>query len=456
MKEIISKLKYISQSKNIHEMIIRTPGSYIEFLVFFPLLLMLVLPLYQLIYSSILPPAPFFSDSSFGISVNTVSMILVMQGVLFLILKHAKNAECGVKTGLKQSFRDNIPMVFFGFMMLMMIVSTCINGFTDYALNGDAYRRESLFTYILYFAVFFFLSAKIQQEVFKRILLYAFIFASIPLAVCVYIDFDIVPMNAFMYKLDFLGVFSNSNHYAYYLTMVLLVSAVLYIKEKNAVLKTLSMLSFVINTMILIMNNTFGCYLAVFGGLIFNCIVISLTEKKFNKRTLILPLIYLLITFILSFRFYTFMSNFTAMFMDFSSIIFEEEDAFDAGSGRWKLWVTTAECIAEKPVFGWGVEGVADSLLAVTNGLNIRTHNEFLQYAAFFGIPAGIAYICGAFSVFMNGLKNKFRLDMYSTAALVAAFGYLFSSAFGNTMYYTSPFFFILLGIGFSVKKADK
>ncbi|MGN0631932.1 MAG: O-antigen ligase family protein [Ruminococcus sp.] len=455
MKEIISKLKSISQSKNVHEMISRTPGNYIEFLVFFSLLLMLILPLYQLIYTSVFPPAPFFLDSSFGISINTVSMILVMLGVLFLILKHAKNAECGIKLGIKQILQDNIPMVFFGFMMLMMIVSTCINGFTDYAVHGDEYRKESLFTYILYFAVFYFLSTKIKLEKFKGILLYSFIFASIPLAVCVYIDFDIVPLNAFMYKLDFLGIFSNSNHYAYYLTMVILVSAVLYIKEKNAVLKILSMFSFIINTLILIMNNTFGCYLAVFAGLIFNCVVVSLTEKKFNKRTLMLPLIYLLLTFIMSFRFYTFMSNFTAMFSDLSSIIFEEEDAFDAGSGRWKLWVTTAECIAEKPLFGSGVEGVAESLLAVTEGRIDRTHNEFLQYAAFFGIPAGIAYICGAFSVFLNGLKNKFRLDMYSIAALVAAFGYLFSSAFGNTMYYTAPFFFILLGMGFSVNRAE-
>lgn len=60
MKKIISTLKSISRSRNIHEMINRTPESYIEFIIFFPVLLMLILPLYQLIYTSVFPPAPFF------------------------------------------------------------------------------------------------------------------------------------------------------------------------------------------------------------------------------------------------------------------------------------------------------------------------------------------------------------------------------------------------------------
>lgn len=71
-------------------MISRTPVSYIDFFAFFPMLLMFLLPVYQLVYTSIFPPNEYFLDSSFGISVNAVSIILVFLGVLFIILKAAK------------------------------------------------------------------------------------------------------------------------------------------------------------------------------------------------------------------------------------------------------------------------------------------------------------------------------------------------------------------------------
>ena len=50
--------------------------------------------------------------------------------------------------------------------------------------------------------------------------------------------------------------------------------------------------------------------------------------------------------------------------------------------------------------------------------------------------------------VFLRGLKYKPSLDGYSITALVASFGYLVSSFFGNTTYYITPFLFILLGLG--------
>lgn len=56
-------------------MISRTPVSYIDFFAFFPMLLMFLLPVYQLVYTLIFPPNEYFLDSSFGISVNTVSML---------------------------------------------------------------------------------------------------------------------------------------------------------------------------------------------------------------------------------------------------------------------------------------------------------------------------------------------------------------------------------------------
>ena len=86
-------------------------------------------------------------------------------------------------------------------------------------------------------------------------------------------------------------------------------------------------------------------------------------------------------------------------------------------------------------------------ILTETN-ISDRPHNEFLQYSAFFGIPATVFYVAGILAIYLKALKNKYKLDIYAKASLITAFAYLVSSLFGNTMYYTTPYLFILLGIG--------
>lgn len=452
MKEIIIKLKK-NKKANVLDIIHVLPESHIEFFAFFPMFFMMIKPLYELIFASSVLPVRYILYYSFGIIINNMNAAAVVFGIFFLILRIAKDYTNGLKPFPGRFFKNNIPMIFFCFMVIMMIVSTCINGFTDAAVFGDGYRKESLFTYIIYFLIFFFVSSGIKQTKYKSILLYTFIICSIPIAVCVYINFDFVPLTALWWKQQFTGVFDQFNHYGYYMTMVILVSAALFVKEKNTALRMISLLSMSINMSVLIMNNTFGCYLAVFAGLIFNCIVVSITSRKFIKLSLLPIAIFVIYTFILSFRFPTIFSNFIVLVSDVGSIVSSKEGSGNAGTGRWTLWTITVECIKEKPLFGFGVEGIAERLWEESNRINDRSHNEFLQYAAFFGIPASISYICGAFSVFWNGLKNKYNLDIYTIAALAASFGYLFSSVFGNTMHYTAPFFFILLGLGFSVNK---
>lgn len=128
----------------------------------------------------------------------------------------------------------------------------------------------------------------------------------------------------------------------------------------------------------------------------------------------------------------------------------ETSKADSAGTGRWGLWKNTLKYISERPVIGWGIEGIAERLELDSGGLNNRPHNEFLQYAAFFGIPAAVLYICGLAGVFIHSWKKRFEIGKYSVACLSVAFTYIFSSLFGNTMFYTAPFLFIFLGLGFA------
>ena len=171
-----------------------------------------------------------------------------------------------------------------------------------------------------------------------------------------------------------------------------------------------------------------------------------------------MTVIFVLISLVMSIWYDTIFSNLFTFSKDVATITSSsstEATAKSAGTGRWELWVYTVEFIKEKPLFGWGLEGTTKQLGELV-GHTDRPHNEYLQYAAFFGIPASIAYICGVFSVFLNGLKHKYELDIYTITALIASFGYLVSAAFGNTMYYTSPAFFILLGLAFNTRKCGE
>lgn len=130
---------------------------------------------------------------------------------------------------------------------------------------------------------------------------------------------------------------------------------------------------------------------------------------------------------------------------DLSSIISGSDDAGGAGSGRWGLWVITADRISDRPWLGWGAEGICDGLLEPGN--TERSHCEPLMYAAYFGIPAMVCYLAGVFATFVGAWRRRRTIDPTSVACACAAFSYFVSSCFGNMYFYTTPFYFILLGM---------
>lgn len=443
--KISSQFKAIVKSKTFSEMLENIPWVYIEFLAFFPLLLFVLTPLLQLIHVFIDPYAHSVAYATKTSAAFICAATLGMTGVLLYILKHVHTYG---KPSLKSVIKQNIPMVFFCFLILMIIISTLINGFTDKALYGDIYRQESFFEFIGYFAVYFLSATIVSDKRLKAVLLYTLISASIPVAIVTILDSRFFNIPALNQCSGASGVFHQFNHYAYYLIIVILISSVLFVKEKKPWARVLCMAAFLINNVMLVINDTFGCYLACFIALVFAAVFISITEKKFNIMSVVMVVIFIAISGIMSIWEQAISSNIFTFAGDIGNVIEDPGNADKAGTGRWTLWTHTMGYITEKPIFGFGVEGINERLALETHNVNDRPHNEFLEYAVFFGIPAAVAYICGVFSVYLSGLKNRAKLDLYEIAALAAAFAYLVSSVFGNTMYYTAPFLFIMLGLG--------
>lgn len=400
----------------------------------------------QLILFSIVPLIRSFSSELFkyfGLVNDIFSVFSVISLVMFFLYIGKSISEHRRFSSI--CIQNRITFVCFAVFMMMMLVSTFINGFTTYARIGQWYRNESLSTYFLYFLVFFASGVCIRTRKTKAVIMRIFVLCSVINALLALSE-----QGSHQIK----SVFFQFNHYGYYLTMSILACAGCVVWEKSILWRILGGASFVLLTIALIINDTFGCYLAVLAGLIFIVICDKIVHGKFRKIPIVLLLSYGLITFLMSFKYNTILTNFMTLFLDLSNIAKNNEESAHAGTGRMKLWRLTIDRIREKPIFGYGVEGITDYLQENT-GYNNRTHNEYLQYTAFFGIPAAISYVVGVFCVFLAGLKQKTKLNSEMLIALSAAFGYCVSAFFGNTMFYTAPYFFMFLGLGFSTSRED-
>lgn len=440
-----NEAKTFMSSRTLGEIAENIPWRWVYFVFFLPIFAFALNPLIKIISSLINPPYDdFFGfDIDYSIFISQIdefAIITYFFGIILFIIKSIHN-----KNTLKEFAKENISFMFFIALVLIMIISTIKNGLDYYVLNGDIYRRESLFTFIMYFLVFYFSASQMKAERLKAILIYVYLAGSAVIGVCAIIHSCITELEAFSMNAGLATIFSNSNHYGYFLLIAICLSSATFIFEKNIALKIFSLAVFILNNVVLIINDTFGCWLAASVTLLSECIFICICRKKFDLLSAIPFIVFMLIAFIMGFWYDTIFAQVIKLFVEVGKIAENDEDAGATGSGRWRLWVYTMQYISEKPILGWGVEGIADKLYEA--GGNSRPHNEYLQYCAFFGIPAGIIYIIGVALAFIKCLKNRLNIGIFSFAAFVAAVGYAISACFGNTMYYTAPFFFIFLGM---------
>ena len=441
MQSVREQYHAVMHAKSAREFFQNIPWGFIEILAAVPAAVFILSAFYQLIVILTVP---------YGYSAATAfarKIGLIFGGLMIILYAGKKTAEGEQAVDF---CRRSKPFVFFLAVMFLMVISTCINGFTPKALHGDVYRNESLFAFLMYFGIYYFCCSVIGRKKIKVLLEYLFVFVTFSVNGTVLFATYVLNNRAF-YTDELLGIFSQFNHYGYYLLLTIVLSSALTLLETNRVLKCICFLNFVSGTVLLIINNTFGCFLSCIAALIFSVIAVSVYRRKFSWGAAGMLLMFLLITFLMSFWMTTFFSNLIWLKNDIAAISSgDEEQLAYAGTGRWALWRETVQSIRERPLFGWGVEGIQDRLY-IASGIyqNNRPHNEYLQYAAFFGVPAALLYLCGLFSLLCAAWKNRRITDGYSVAALCTAAAYLCSALFGNTMHYTAPYLFIFLGLSF-------
>lgn len=337
-------------------------------------------------------------------------------------------------------------------VLIFAIISAFLATDKELAFWGTLYRNEGLTMYLTYASIYICCKTikKLQK---KRILLFVFCFSIALLSIMTQIQASPTLISALgeigqHLSADgpgivvFASIFFNTNHYAYILTLAILGFAGLFALT-NGWLQYLSLALFSFNLCALIVNKTFGSYLAVFVGLVFLALILFLRDRKLLRNGIILISLFITLSIVCDLNGIGIISD------DFSTLQNDVSNSFkddNSTSRRIALWKQAFEFILQKPVFGHGPEGLHH--LYYSSGFdNDRPHNEYIQMAAFHGIPALCMYLGSLASLLVFCLENLKKLPKEFIVLGGMVFAYCASAFFGNTMYYTTPYFIIFLAL---------
>ena len=236
-------------------------------------------------------------------------------------------------------------MIILLIFMVWTFISTILSKDTNQALFGTEYRKDGYISYLAY-AGFFSCAFLIKSKENKKVLINFFVSTAIVNIILV----ELWNMGICRYIIEPREInrtcFFNSNHYGYYLTLATIAANFLFVIEKNKIIKSVYVVYYLFLLYYIMLNNTFGCYLAIaftliaFGGY---CIY----HKQKRIIALISIIIFILIPIVNPKVNKIVFNNINSLISDLSNlkIGIQTKDSEEAvvraeagGSGRIKLW----------------------------------------------------------------------------------------------------------------------
>ena len=382
--------------------------------------------------------------------------------------------QCSVRYGRayfrKKFLRDPWNLLFAAILFWSVVTSlTAVK--QEIALFSYAYRYEGLLSYFAYAGIYI-SGSLIRNEDKRRRLIDFFLIIAAILAFVTFLsqqpgnEQTILARNGWVGAWS--GTFINTNHYGYYLCLVLMLSAGRMVHAKNIGAKLLFLGSFILNTLILLKNNSFGPFLAVSVGLVGYFVIVTIRDGIEKSWWLVLPFAFFFILDAVEnnstmIRMYGTTWNEFLKVMNFvtgsggAAAEGGEEalkDIGEAGSGRMNIWRAAYNVWKEHPVIGCGPENVPMEMYAAL-GAYEATHNEYLQVLAEMGIIGFLLYWGGHITFFTYNCIRMKKISDTSLIAYGAAAAYLVSAAFGITITVSEVFFFFVLGIANASHNAE-
>lgn len=384
------------------------------------------------------------------ILMRTIGVVGIVLSI-FNIYHKIKDSE-----NKQETLKELLPIFIFVIYMIWTLFSSLKAARRKQAFYGNSYRKEGYYMYINY-AGYFLCAFFLENKTFRKVLLNTFLVVAIFLIIISRVNLEgKIYSNYFINNQIEDSVFLNSNHYGYYLMMALICSLGLFMQEKNRSLKIIYAFVYTIIGYALIYNNTFGCYLAV--CIFFVLYAIYALIKKTDRKVFFIAVAIFAILSCITFKdgknfAYENLKEFA---FDIKSVIIKimnldvedekiEKNFEEAGACRMELWINGLKFISKKPIIGYGPDNLKDEYLR--KGIDQdRPHNLLIYLACVSGIPGMVLYVTAVGIIVIRGIKKIFNNERQGVIYLIVVITYLISSMFGNSMYYTSPYFFIFLG----------
>lgn len=446
--------KQLQKCKSIKEIIEIVPNEVIIKLSYYSLSLWCLIPILILITN-------IFVKESSSYYCYTGLFVIGFIGIINGIIYMYKN---------KLKLYKKIPFILLLIFLIWSFFSCLLAPNQTLAFLGTSYRKEGFLTYIFYMGFFLngFIVSKSSKYI-KNILKWLIISSTI-VGLLITMNNNLTDIllkssNAKEYSI-LTGIFSNSNHYGYYLTVSIMAAASLFLYEKKNINKLLYFGSFILLVYVLGKNNTLGCFVALLVSFII-ILIYSLIIKENRIKIFIILITFLCISLDSPFK-----NDMTKLFVETQNI-YNHLDNLEvkldntigsslvicSGTNRLDLWLKGIDFIKSRPLFGYGFENLEDLYFktAICDKTD-RPHNTFIQIGANTGVVGLIIYMSCLIYIFVTGLQINKKLNKMITCCFFITLSYLISSCFGNSMYYTSPYYLFFLGIISSIcirKKKD-
>ena len=375
-----------------------------------------------------------------------LGIITLVFAILCIILCHSRIFN---KAALKK-----MPWIYLlGALLVWAVISTLVSDDIVHGFLGGDYVHDGLLSYFFYMAVFVCGSMIRNEDYLRRLLRIFGSMMCLLSAIMLLQEFNIYFLD-YCFPARRTVVFNNSNHFGYLICMGVLAFAALFLFDSQAkkAVRFSCLLGLALLSCALLVNNTFGAYLAAAITLVVMYVFYIRSGRKVSFIIFIPALIFLVISLwnvvgpalSSSSSTSTLSANFQQTGSDISNIAENNEQADRAGSGRLILWKETVQRIMQRPFFGFGPEGFFGS-----NAIrgNMRPHNEYLQIAGYLGIPALLLYLGALFTMAWHHWKRLKTMKPMVIAASCVTVAYLISAFVGNPVFNTVPFFWMFLGL---------
>lgn len=449
MKNVVIKTKF-DDCKTLREILDKISNTFFEKASYYLINLWILYPLLMMLIT-------YTSNNDLARNIMYYVLIIVgMSGILIGTLYTLKRFYKKEKFSIKKY----LPIILGIILLIWCTFTSFFSKNFILTFTGELYRKEGLQTYFLYGGILL-LSILLKN---KKLLLKTFnnlLFVEVIIGIISLLN------NSFTYSLmhnyePYTGIFSQFNHYGYYLMFGVLLSIFMFVNNTKKILKIIYLLIYTFLLQMLVLNDTFGCFLSIFITLFLIIIYYIFINKNFK---ILIPIIciFILICFTTTKHNYNIVQkNFNRFFGDVKIVndtINESKKEKDekkkeeilnkinsVGTTRGTLWRYGFKYIKNSPIIGNGIESTY-YLYQRDNVNQTRPHNILIQFGIFTGIPGIILYIVFIGSILIRNLKKIKLLDDISIFSLFIVICYFISSMFGNSMFYTSPYFFIFLGI---------